>query len=64
MARPATLPVKAARRAVAVVPILAPIVTGRMDSKVKTPAPAIGTSNEVVIELDWTAIVKRVPKKI
>lgn len=64
MARPATLPVSAANKAVAVVPILAPMVTGSTDSIVKRPAPAIGTRSEVVMELDCTAMVRIVPNII
>ena len=52
MARPALLPVRAAKRAVVVVPILAPNVTGRIEARVRSPEPAIGTRRDVVIELD------------
>ena len=52
MESPATLPVKEARSAVVVVPILAPIVTGSIEPKERSPAPAIGTKRLVVIELD------------
>ena len=50
--RPAALPVRAASIAVAVVPIFAPIVTGNIAGRLKTPAPAMGTKSDVVMELD------------
>ena len=46
-----TVPVSAARRAVTVVPILAPRVKGKIFLRLRTPAPAKGTTNDVVIEL-------------
>ena len=64
MANPAGFPAKAANKAVVVVPILAPTVTGNTERKLSSPDPAIGTNSEVVIELDWTAIVSKVPNKM
>jgi hypothetical protein len=52
---------RAARIAVTVVPMLAPIVYGKICTKVKSPAPAIGTAKEVVIELLWTMAVNITP---
>jgi len=48
--RAATVPVKAAKSAVTVVPILAPKVNGNIFCNVNTPAPAKGTTREVVID--------------
>ena len=64
IASPAPLPVSAAKRAVVVVPILAPKVTGKIEARVRSPEPAIGTSSDVVIELDWTQNVRTPPNKM
>ena len=53
-----------ARIAVVVVPMLAPIVSGNTASTVRMPAATSGISKEVVIELDWTKMVKISPAKI
>jgi len=50
--RPALFPARAAMSAVMVVPILAPIVSGKACSSVMIPAPSSGTRRDVVIELD------------
>ena len=51
----------AARSAVTVVPMLAPIVIGNACPSVSSPAPASGTSSDVVIELDCTSAVTKIP---
>ena len=48
--RAATVPVSAAKRAVTVVPIYAPKVKGNIYFKLNTPAPAKGTTSEVVMD--------------
>ena len=62
--RAATVPVSAAKSAVTVVPILAPRVKGNIFFNVNTPAPASGTTNEVVIDELCTIIVRTIPKPI
>ena len=57
-----TVPVIAAKRAVIVVPIFAPRVNGNICLRVKTPAPAKGTTREVVMDELWTIIVMIIPK--
>ena len=57
-----TVPVIAAKRAVIVVPIFAPRVNGNICLRVNTPAPAKGTTREVVMDELWTIIVMIIPK--
>ena len=57
-----TVPVRAAIRAVTVVPIFAPSVNGKICRSVSTPAPARGTTRDVVIDELWTIIVSKTPK--
>ena len=59
-----TLRVRAAKIAVMVVPIFAPIVNGYICLSVRTPAPARGTMVDVVIDELCTIIVKITPNKI
>ena len=56
-----TVPVRAAKSAVTVVPILAPSVNGKICLNVKTPAPARGTTKDVVMEELWTIMVSAIP---
>lgn len=51
----------AAIRLVLVVPMFAPKVMGNILLTDSTPMPTNGVSAEVVIELDWTAIVTSTP---
>ena len=51
----------AARSAVTVVPMFAPIVIGNACSSRNNPAAPSGTSNDVVIELDCTMTVTATP---
>ena len=51
MISPRASPASDARSAVMVVPTFAPSVTGKIFSMRTTPAPARGTSKEVVTEL-------------
>ena len=53
----------AARTAVKVVPMFAPIIYGKMLSRETIPVPARGTIKEVVIEELWTTTVKRSPNE-
>ncbi len=62
--RAETVPVIAAKRAVTVVPIFAPRVNGKIWRSVKTPAPASGTTSDVVIDELWTIIVMIIPNAI
>ena len=62
--RAATVPVSAAKSAVTVVPIFAPRVNGNIFCKVNTPAPAKGTTREVVMDELWTIMVRIIPKPI
>ena len=59
-----TVPVIAAKSAVTVVPIFAPSVNGKICLNVKTPAPAKGTTKEVVIDELCTIIVIMIPNSI
>ena len=52
---------RAASSAVTVVPTLAPMVTGNACSSRSSPAPASGTSSDVVMELDCTRTVTIAP---
>ena len=45
-----TVPVRAANKAVTVVPIFAPNVKGNICRRERTPAPANGTTKDVVID--------------
>ena len=60
----ATFPVaKEARIAVAVVPILAPMIMGMALGRLKTPPPIRATTKEVVKDEDWTRAVASIPIK-
>ena len=59
--RAETVPVKEAKRAVMVVPMFAPNVNGNICLSVRTPAPARGTTREVVMDELCTIIVSSAP---
>lgn len=52
---------RAARMAVKVVPRLAPRMSGNICSSLKAPTSTRGVKTEVVIEEDWTNMVRPVP---
>ena len=55
---------RAAKKAVTVVPTLAPNVYGKICRKVRIPAPASGITSEVVIDEDCTSAVSISPKSM
>ena len=59
-----TVPVREANKAVTVVPIFAPSVKGNICLRDNTPAPARGTTKDVVMDELCTIIVIIIPNPI